>query len=438
MEKYQGLKRARHHIVFLAALLFGSVLIYFLNELDLEKNPAGVIMIPDPIAPKSFTTPRPLEAEELEAAQVAWRYFEQNYQEKTGLVNSVDNYPSTTLWDTGNYMMALIAVERLGIITREVYEVRMRTLLRTLQGLTLYDDLLPNKVYNTMTLKMTDYANKESQKGIGWSAIDIGRVLIPLAYLNFSEPDFAEDAKAVIAHWHVEQMTQNGELYGMVVEKGKASLLQEGRLGYEQYTAKMFATFGIDITNAVRYDKYLRYEDIYGVKIPYDSRDKRYFEANNYVVMEPYMLDGIEFGWDYFSHEFSYRLYEAQKRRFEQSGILTAVTEDHIDQAPYFLYNSVFVNGQSWVSVDEKGKVYNTLKQLSTKAAFAMYALYRTPYSEKLLSAVKGLKSERGWYAGLYEQKKKPNLSLTCNTNAVILESLLYIEQGPLLQFINP
>ncbi|HHH18948.1 MAG TPA: DUF3131 domain-containing protein, partial [Campylobacterales bacterium] len=363
--------------------------------------------------------------------------FVHNYHPATGLVNSVDNYPSTTLWDTGNYLMALIAAKELGIINQGEYGQRISTLLKTLAKIELYQALLPNKVYNAETLKMTDYTNKETKQGIGWSAIDIGRILIPLAYINFNQPQYSPAVKAILARWNLKEMTKEGVLYGAVVEGNQSELLQEGRLGYEQYTSKMFATFGVDITNAIRYDKYLEFVDIYGVQIPYDRRDKAHSDANNYVLMEPYMLDGLEFGWDYFSKEFSYRLYEAQKRRYEDTHILTAVTEDHLDQAPYFLYNSLYVNKDTWVSIDETGKQHNDFKQLSTKASFAMDALYHSDYTAKLMEAITPLKSERGWYTGIYEKDGTINKSVTCNTNAIILESLLYKQEGPLLKMIK-
>jgi len=438
MEKYQNLHRARHHIVFLAALVFGSVLIYFLNTIDLRKQGTGVIVMQDTIAPEINITTRELLPQELDAAKTAWRYFENNYQEQTGLVNSVQDYPSTTLWDTGNYLMGLIAAHQLKVIDSVTYEKRMAKALQTISTLTLYKGMLPNKVYNTITLKMTDYTNNESKDGVGWSAIDIGRILIPLAYLNFYDPKFAKDAKAVVSKWNLKMMTKEGVLYGMTPdEKGVIGLRQEGRLGYEQYTAKMFATFGIDITNAIRYDKFLAFTDIYGIAVPYDTRNLKRTNANNYVLMEPYMLDGIEFGWDYFSREFCYRLYEVQRRRYQETNILTAMTEDHIDQAPYFIYNTIYVNDKKWQAIDDTGKPHNEFKQLSTKAIFAMDALYQSDYTQKLIDAIKPLQTEKGWYTGIYEQGNKPNKSITCNTNAIVLESLWYKKNGPLLKMIT-
>ena len=437
MDKYRNLRRARHHIVFLSALVFGSIFIYFLNNLDMRKQGLGVIVLEDTIAPDMNFTASDLSDKEIQSAKTAWSYFVHNYNEKTGLVNSVDKFPSTTLWDTGNYMMALISAHQLKIISDEVYHTRLSTLLHTLKSMPLYNALLPNKVYNTQTVTMTNYGNQPSKEGIGWSAIDIGRLLIPLTYIESNQPQYNSAIKAILARWHIAKMTQEGALYGAVVKDGNVSILQEGRLGYEQYSAKMFATFGIDISNALRYDKYLEFVDIDGINVAYDKRDKAHSNANNYVLMEPYMLDGLEFGWDYFSREFSYRLYKVQEQRYEKTNILTAITEDHIDQAPYFIYNSIYVNKQKWVAIDELGNVHNKFKQQSTKASFAMDALYHTPYTKKLVEGVSKLNSERGWYTGIYESDGSINKSITCNTNAIILESLLFKKMGPIVKLIK-
>jgi len=66
-----------------------------------------------------------------------------------------------------------------------------------------------------------------------------------------------------------------------------------------------------------------------------------------------------------------------------------------------------------------------------------MDALYHTPYTTKLMGAVSKLKSDRGWYAGLYEKSKKIDKAVTCNTNAIVLESLLYKKEGPIFTMIK-
>ena len=54
----------------------------------------------------------------------------------------------------------------------------------------------------------------------------------------------------------------------------------------------------------------------------------------------------------------------------------------------------------------------------------------------KLVEAVSKLHDvERGWYGGQYEASGKPNKAITANTNAVVLESLAYIERGPFVRY---
>src|SRR4051794_20894584 len=43
----------------------------------------------------------PATERELAMARTAWKYFENNTQ-PTGLANAVDDYPSTTMWDTAS------------------------------------------------------------------------------------------------------------------------------------------------------------------------------------------------------------------------------------------------------------------------------------------------------------------------------------------------
>jgi Protein of unknown function (DUF3131). len=53
--------------------------------------------------------PQGLCSKDLEMAKVAWKYFENNYNPKTGLYNAADKYQSTTMWDTGSALAATIA-----------------------------------------------------------------------------------------------------------------------------------------------------------------------------------------------------------------------------------------------------------------------------------------------------------------------------------------
>ncbi|PSU34961.1 DUF3131 domain-containing protein [Photobacterium lutimaris] len=435
MEFKQAVVNARHHIVFLCGLLTALIVAFNIETRDYGHILGNITFEATEEIPVRQN--RVLSEEEFVWANTAWAYFENNYQENTGLVNSVDGYPSTTMWDTASYLMGLLAAEKLNIISQSTFELRMEKVLHTLARLPLIDGKLPNKAYNTQTVQMVDYQNNPKENGIGWSAIDIGRILVPLNILVWQYPEFNTHVNAVLNHWAVGVMIKDGYLYGSRPRKeggAEMELVQEGRIGYEEYASKAMSLMGRDVFNAMKYIDYLEMRNIDGVDIPTDLRDPAKFHAHNYVVSESYILDSLEFGADSVSKIFAHRVYKAQENRYHRTGILTAVSEDNVDEAPYFVYNTVFSDGKEWNAITDQGDDASHLKTLSTKAAFGWYALYDTAYTDLLIADAKSLFSEeKGWYSGRYENDGRVNKAITANTNGIVLESLAYIENGALL-----
>ncbi|GIU13809.1 hypothetical protein TUM4261_28530 [Shewanella sp. c952] len=436
MESSSSFVKARHHIVFLAGLFTALAIAFTIETREYNQVMGNLSFAPS--EPIPFRESRVLTDQEYQWAKTAWRYFENNYQDNTGLVNSVDSYPSTTMWDTASYLMALISAHRLNVISYDEFNLKMEKVLVTLARLPLVRDELPNKAYNTQTLQMVDYTNQPTNgtDGIGWSAIDIGRILVPMNILIWQYPKFNKQVNSVLQHWQVGEMTKDGYLFGSRPAASGAGLelVQEGRIGYEEYASKALSLMGRDVFNALKYADYLKLITIDGIEVPTDSRDPAKYHAHNYVVSESYILDSIEFGADSVSRIFAFRVYQAQEQRYKRSGIITAVSEDNIDQAPYFVYNTVFSDGKKWNTITDTGEDASDFKTLSTKAAFGWYALYDTPYADKLITGVDSLYSDsKGWYSGLYEKTGEANKAITANTNGIVLESLAYIQNGALL-----
>ena len=374
-----------------------------------------------------------LSPEEQKYAQVAWQYFANNRQSNTGLVNAADSYPSGTLWDQGNYLAALNAALWLDLIDQKEFDRQLAGFLTGLGDLPLFEKTLPHKVYNSATGEAVDYENKPTTRGLGWSALDIGRLLAALHITRTCHPQYAEHIEQAIAHWDLASSVENGQLFGAtVLPNGKTLRVQEGRLGYEEYAAKGYELWGYSLPEALKLEP-MKTIELEGIEIPADSRDYATTNANNYVVSESYILEGIEFGLDSALAATAEQLLEAQEQRFNRTGELTAVSEDNIDRPPHFLYNTAYANGEDWAVITDKNKAYPELRTLSTKAAFGWHYLFpEDDYAQKVFATAKTLQDPagRGFYAGEYEISDRPNKVLTGNTNGLILEILYYKARG--------
>ena len=400
----------------------------------------------------------PLTKRELKAAKIAWSYFERYTQETTGLVNSVGKYPSTTMWDTASYVSGLVAAYELCLIDKFEFDRRMYKMLKTFRKIDLFRHELPNKVYHTKTGAKVNYGNKKGE--IGFSALDIGRFLVWMRIVRNRYPYFGNTIDNMLLRWDFSNVIDDeGTLYGAILSKGKGKgktkskgrkktiYIQEGRLGYEEYAAKGFALWGLIPRKAHRAAPY-KTAEIYGVQVPYDGRDPRIFESQNYVVTEGYILDGLELNWDLpqdnnssdrvhsdgWRAEFADRIYLAQERRFLREGYLTARSEHNVKGKPYFVYDTIFSGGYAWNTVTPRGKYSPNFSAVSTKAAFGMWALWKTEYTDKLIDAVINLYDpKKGMYEGLYEKGQRPIEIFTANNNGILLAALLYKVQGKIL-----
>jgi hypothetical protein len=390
-----------------------------------------------------------LTPQELEMAKIAWRYFENNEQKETGLVNAVDGYPSTTMWDTASYLGALIAAHRLCLISSNEFDRRAVALLGTLGSLSLFRGELPNKVYNTKTAEKVNYGNAPGE--IGFSALDLGRLLIWLRILREDYPEHGNAADRVVMRWNFcHAVDACGTLFGAYVDKDKATVYaQEGRLGYEEYSAKGFDLWGVPAPRAALPEPYAMIP-IYGIDIPYDTRDPRELKAHNYVVSESYILDGVELNWDLagdhseddmhhsnpWMADFAGRIYRVQEARYQATGIVTARTEHQLDSAPYFVYDTIFSDGFPWNTITEEGQYSPRFAAIAIKGALGLWVLWDTPYTDLLFRiAANKYDPAKGFYEGIYEDGHGLIKTFTANNNGILLELLLYKVEGKLLRF---
>lgn len=381
---------------------------------------------PVPKGPASASPPSPLifGGREDEVAHRAWRYLIASREPATGLYDSVIHYPATTMWDVGSSMAALVAAERLDLLSPTSFRLQMQQLLNSLAKMPLYNHELPNREYNVRTLIMLDHRSLPSETGSGWSALDVARVLIWMRIVSIWYPEMKPICERIVARWDFRRLRLNGEANGTLVENGKEYIRQEGRLGYEQYAAKGFGLWGIHLPKASAY-AHSKPVSILGVDLSQDDR------AHSFLTGEPFFLAQMEMGSiDPVFDELSSAVFSVEKRRWEETGVLTAISEDSVSLEPWFVYNTILYNGTEWECVSAGGKPYPKLKGLSTKAAFAYAALTDDSYGLKLEQVAETLVHPLyGFYAGKYDQGGI-NSSLNLNTNAIVLEAMLYRKRG--------
>jgi hypothetical protein len=167
------------------------------------------------------------------------------------------------------------------------------------------------------------------------------------------------------------------------------------------------------------------------------------------VVSESYILYGMELNWDKpldrsaddnqhslsWMKDFADRIYTVQEARFRHIGILTARTEHQLAGDPYFVYDTIYSDGYPWNTITETGRYVPEVAAVSGKAAMGLWVLWPGSYTDRLFAVVQSLASERGFYEGQFESGGKPIPTYTANNNGIILEALLYKEQGKLLKW---
>lgn len=430
-ERFSGSNRGS--FAFIAGLVVTASLAVYQDDWGRVMQGGSLTSLPQGEG-RAPTGVRDLTERDWQAAVTAWTYFESYYRPETGLVDAIQDHPSATLWDQGSYVLALVSAHGLGVIDITTLTYRTEAFLGGLERLPLFDGKLPNKAYDTRDLRMVDYANTPTPDGIGWSALDVARLLMALRVLEMQYPQFGPRIRSIVTGWELSEMTAEGRLWGSSRKNGETRYHQEGRIGYEQYAARAAALWGLDVLDASTARPVLAWRDVSDVEVPVDRRRAKDFGAITPVVSEPYLLQAFEMGLNAEGRLLADRLYQAQEARARQSGRATMVSEDHIDQAPHFLYSAVYGNGVDWAVLAEDGSLHPELRTVSLKAAFGWNALYGTGYTDGIVSGLQDLASTQGWYAGRYEEDGRINAALTLNTNAVVLEALHYKMKGPLLQ----
>jgi hypothetical protein len=236
------------------------------------------------------------------------------------------------------------------------------------------------------------------------------------------DPELAPAAEAAVRRTKPEAAVHNGFLWGLKAGRGGRRQFQEGRLGYEQYSAAGFAEWGLPVQHAAVLTRYALPMRILGQPVLADLR------GDDRLTSDPLVLLGMEVGWSPESEALSKGLLAAQEERWRRSGRVTIVGEDAIALAPHFFYYyCAYTQGREFaVDVQDPDAVVKGPRWVSAKNAFAWHALLPSDYTRLALSVLRPAVSPRGWSSGVNEGDGRSTFTESINTQAVILEAALF------------
>jgi hypothetical protein len=261
----------------------------------------------------------------------------------------------------------------------------------------------------------------------GFDSTDMGRLLVALSILDHAT-EGSLDIGRLVGSWDVHSTIKSGAMQD--IKDGAAEPAES--YVYAPYVSRGYNLWGIKHKPALT--------------LPVDTEAERLrflkkAGETGMIATEPSLNEAVELGISPHGAVLAETLYEAQRQRYEETGVLTAVSEGPMDRDPWFSYQGYRANGEGgeWrVDALDENPAWQTREfvedalMVSSKAAFLWLAYRPDDYSLKLYEHIsKGARSDRlGFSSGIYEKSGQRCEEYDVNTNSVILEAIAYIKNG--------
>lgn len=352
------------------------------------------------------------------------------------LVPARAGVPVATMWSVGDQVAALVLARRMDIIDSREMDRAFSALLAFLNTMQISADQLPNRFYGT---ENNDMLGADLKPGdAGWSAVDVGRLLIWLRIAAEEYPQFAPYIRNAVARWNVclVQSASQQLVAARPSDKG-AEFTPETARGYDAYAAQGYRAWGmaLPLPPVTPVPAQIR---IYGTAFPiYESKG-----TTAPITTTPPAYLGLEFGFDPLAapqvapeemsggrsaRDVMVVLHDIQAERLAETGSLTARSDFRRSVEPFSMVGAVMADGYPWSVTDAEGKVRPSLALVTTRAAFAMATFFDSPYTHALDLSVQPLfDPSLGWYEGRYEETGGYETTRTSATNAFVLEAIAY------------
>ena len=382
---------------------------------------------PAPSLPPT-ATPAEQRAFMIRSARAGWSYVSREVT-PIGYVGATKNYQFLTVWDMASGLAAAYSARELGFISPAQYRKFVDRTLTSIEKAPLYDNAAFNRMYSALTGAMVDSKAQPTTVGMGWSALDHGRLFIWLKLVGNDDHAFSARTQAIVSRLNMSRLVKDGYMQGEEIsaKTDEHRAYQEGRVGYEQYAAEGFALWGAKVDSALDFSINGKPVVVNGQTIITDAR------GGDVMTSEPFVMMGLELGWKNETwRNLSLAVLAAQEARFKETGIVTMVSEDAIPVPPaYFYYYLLYHDGKPFVVTTVSGATSDSFPRwVSAKAAFGYHALAPSKYTWQALQTVKYGGSASGWTAGVFEGTKNSTKTFNLNTAAIVLESAAYMKRG--------
>ncbi len=320
----------------------------------------------------------------------------------------------------------MVAAEQLHIVTAAEGDERIAAALFTLGQLPLNAQGLPAAQYHADTLQIL--GNPDS------SAIGMGRLLTALQTLLWRYPQHAAAVRDLFNQWRVGALISNSPAsqaaaplhhWALAADEPRDSF---GYRLYASHTLRLIdSAAGLAVTNPPQGQQMI---DIDGIMVP-DEGLRTPWGRQPSLISLPYLLTGLELGFDAQSAEIAWRIMQIQQRRHSLRVSKPPISTDYAEPAPD--YASALADRQPQSAFAPRSAAPEQTAITSTRTAFAWYALFRNSWSEALRQQVQTLQVPgRGWQRG-FNLSRSVNDVIAGDTNAIVLESLAYISRGQML-----
>ena len=355
-------------------------------------------------------------------AEVAWRYFRPGIgvNHKTGINRAKLDWDASTSWDTGAYIVATIEAHRLGLVESNGtwgFKDRMNMILRHL----LTRELGTNRGVSNWPYWAYYWDGRPYYNPVYLYAdpSDSGRLLYALDLLRKYDSIFRSQVEEVFQRCRAA--------YDLLSTEVDRHLNYYGVLEAVGFTA-----FGYNKSHVIS-----AFENWNGPFVTLEGQILPQVDT----TAEPTLHGVLELGLGGKFFEYTRRVYEAQKARWERTGKLSGWSEGCHPEHEYVYEWMIDGGGGTWVIKKHDGTPINiersrTLPLMYTKVAFAYLAIFSdNSYTSSLFKAVSGLEhSEYGFGEAAFENGEsaivlwETNIEgfYSQNTNQIVLSAARY------------